>query len=88
MHVLACGNRRSTIFHDHGDSRAYLDRLERYRHRDGVTLQSYILSPTMFTSCWKPATDSWRERCRRLSVPIASTTIAGTARPGMSSKQS
>jgi hypothetical protein len=28
-HVLACGNRRTTIFHDDADSRAYLERLER-----------------------------------------------------------
>jgi hypothetical protein len=36
-HVLARGNRRATIFHDHADYRAYL---ERHRHRDGVTLHA------------------------------------------------
>ncbi len=40
-HALACGNRRTTIFHDDADSRAYLERLERYRQRDGVTLHAY-----------------------------------------------
>jgi REP element-mobilizing transposase RayT len=39
-HVLARGNRRTTIFHDDADYRAYLARLERYRQRDGVTLQA------------------------------------------------
>ncbi len=42
-HVLARGNHRATIFHDHEDSHAYLERLERYRQRDGVTLQAYVL---------------------------------------------
>ena len=42
-HVLARGNRRATIFHDDADSLAYLDRLERYRHRDGVTVHAYVL---------------------------------------------
>ncbi|NGZ11281.1 MAG: hypothetical protein CV088_18220 [Nitrospira sp. LK70] len=37
------GNRRATIFHDDTDYRAYLERLERYRHHDGVTLHAYIL---------------------------------------------
>lgn len=36
--VLACGNRRATIFHDDADYRAYL---ERYRQCDGVTLHTY-----------------------------------------------
>ncbi|MDF0676036.1 MAG: transposase [Nitrospira sp.] len=40
-HVFARGNRRTTIFHDDADSRAYLERLERYRHRVGVTLHAY-----------------------------------------------
>ena len=31
-HVLTRGNRRATIFHDDADSRAYLERLERYRN--------------------------------------------------------
>lgn len=42
-HVIARGNRRATIFHDDADSLAYLDRLERYRRRDGVTLHAYVL---------------------------------------------
>jgi REP element-mobilizing transposase RayT len=42
-HVLARGNRRATIFHDDADCLAYLDRLERYRHRDGVTVHAYVL---------------------------------------------
>lgn len=42
-HVIARGNRRATIFHDDADSSAYLDRLERYRHRDGVTLHAFVL---------------------------------------------
>ena len=42
-HVIARGNRRATIFHDDADSLAYLDRLERYRHRDGVTVHAYVL---------------------------------------------
>jgi hypothetical protein len=44
-HVLACGNRRATIFHDDADYRAYQERPERYRHRDGVTLHAYVLMP-------------------------------------------
>lgn len=44
-HVLARGNRRATIFHDDADYRAYPERLERYRHRDGVTLHAYVLMP-------------------------------------------
>ena len=42
-HVIARGNRRALIFHDDADYRAYLDRLERYRHRDGVTVHAYVL---------------------------------------------
>jgi REP element-mobilizing transposase RayT len=42
-HVIARGNRRAAIFHDDADFMAYLDRLERYRQRDGVTLHAYIL---------------------------------------------
>ena len=34
-HALARGNRRTTIFHDDADSRAYLERLECCHHRDG-----------------------------------------------------
>lgn len=44
-HVLARGNRRATIFHDDADDRAYLDRLERSRQRDGVTVHAYVLTP-------------------------------------------
>jgi REP element-mobilizing transposase RayT len=36
-HVLARGNRRTTIFYDHEDYRAYLQRLERDRQRDSMT---------------------------------------------------
>jgi hypothetical protein len=43
--VLASGNRRTTIFHDHADHYAYLERLERYRQRDGVTQHNSILAP-------------------------------------------
>jgi REP element-mobilizing transposase RayT len=42
-HVIARGNRRATLFHDETDYTAYLDRLERYRQRDGVTLHAYVL---------------------------------------------
>lgn len=42
-HVIVRGNRRATIFHDEADYTAYLDRLERYRHRNGVTLHAYVL---------------------------------------------
>jgi REP element-mobilizing transposase RayT len=42
-HVIARGNRRAPIFHDAADFLAYLDRLERYRHRDGVTVHAYVL---------------------------------------------
>jgi REP element-mobilizing transposase RayT len=44
-HVIARGNRRATIFHDDADYRAYLERLERYRQRDGLTLHAYVLMP-------------------------------------------
>jgi REP element-mobilizing transposase RayT len=42
-HVIVRGNRRATIFHDDADYTAYLDRLERYRARDGATLHAYVL---------------------------------------------
>lgn len=41
--VIARGNRRGGIFPDAADHRAYLERLERYRARDGVTLSAYVL---------------------------------------------
>ena len=44
-HEIARGNRRAAIFHDDADYRAYLDRLERYRRRDGLTLHAYVLMP-------------------------------------------
>jgi REP element-mobilizing transposase RayT len=44
-HVIARGNRRATIFHDDDDYRTYLERLERYRRRDGATLHAYVLMP-------------------------------------------
>ncbi|MGH7235045.1 MAG: transposase [Nitrospiraceae bacterium] len=42
-HVIVRGNRRAVIFHDDADYRAYLERLERYRTRDGGTLYAYVL---------------------------------------------
>ncbi|MDO9118087.1 MAG: transposase [Nitrospira sp.] len=42
-HVIVRGNQRATIFHDPADYTAYLERLERYRLRDGVTLHAYVL---------------------------------------------
>lgn len=42
-HVIARGNRRATLYHDEADYTAYLDRLERYRARDGATLHAYVL---------------------------------------------
>ena len=43
FHVIARGNRRATIFHDADDYTAYLDRLERYRQRNEVTVHAYVL---------------------------------------------
>lgn len=43
FHVIARGNRRAALFHEDADWIAYLNRLERYRHRDGVTLHAYVL---------------------------------------------
>ena len=43
--MIVRGNRRATIFHDDADYRAYLERLERYRQRDGATLHAYVLMP-------------------------------------------
>lgn len=42
-HVIARGNRRATIFHDETDYLAYLERLERYRRRDGLLVHAYVL---------------------------------------------
>jgi len=42
-HVMARGNHRQEIFHDDEDRTAYLDRLERYRQRDGCTVYAYVL---------------------------------------------
>ena len=42
-HVIARGNRRAVIIHDDDDATAYLERLERYRVRDGCTLYAYVL---------------------------------------------
>jgi len=42
-HVIVRGNQRATIFHAPADYTAYLERLERYRLRDGVTLHAYVL---------------------------------------------
>jgi putative transposase len=43
FHVIARGNRRAPLFHDADDYTAYLDRLERYRQRDGVIVHAYVL---------------------------------------------
>lgn len=43
FHIIVRGNQRATIFHDEADYTAYLDRLERYRRRDGGTLHAYVL---------------------------------------------
>lgn len=42
-HVIVRGNQRATIFHTPADYSAYLERLERYRLRDGVRLHAYVL---------------------------------------------
>ena len=42
-HVIARGNRRTTLFHDAADYAAYLARLERYRHRDRLRCYAFIL---------------------------------------------
>ena len=42
-HVIARGNRRAVIIHDEADANSYLERLERYRVRDGCTLYAYVL---------------------------------------------
>ncbi len=44
-HVIARGNRRATLFHDDADYEAYLERLERYRRRDGLRCYAYVLMP-------------------------------------------
>ncbi len=41
--MLARGNRRAALFHDDGDYAAYLERLERYRQRDGLRCYAYVL---------------------------------------------
>ncbi|PJA78297.1 MAG: hypothetical protein CO149_04790 [Nitrospirae bacterium CG_4_9_14_3_um_filter_51_5] len=42
-HVIARGNRRTTLFHDEADYDAYLERLERYRRRDSLRCYAFIL---------------------------------------------
>ncbi|MDH3504664.1 MAG: transposase [Nitrospirota bacterium] len=42
-HVIARGNRRTTLFHDEADYAAYLERLERYRRRDSLRCYAFIL---------------------------------------------
>jgi len=42
-HVIATGNRRTTLFHDEADYAAYLERLERYRRRDSLRCYAFIL---------------------------------------------
>lgn len=42
-HVIARGNRRTTLFHDEADYHTYLERLERYRRRDSLRCYAFIL---------------------------------------------
>jgi len=42
-HVMARGNRRTTLFHDDEDYGAYLERLERYRQRDRLRCYAFVL---------------------------------------------
>ena len=42
-HVIARGNRRTTLFHDAADYEGYLSRLERYRQRDSLRCYAFIL---------------------------------------------
>ncbi len=42
-HVIARGNRRAPLFHDEADYTKYLERLERYRRRDGIRVYAYVL---------------------------------------------
>jgi len=42
-HVIARGNRRTTLFHDEADFSAYLERLERYRKRDSLRCYAFVL---------------------------------------------
>ena len=42
-HVIARGNRRTTVFHDEVDYAAYLERLERYRRRDSLRCYAFIV---------------------------------------------
>lgn len=43
FHVIVRRNQRATIFHDEADYTIYLNRLERDRRRDGVTLHACVL---------------------------------------------
>ncbi len=42
-HIMARGNRRTTLFHDEADYEAYLERFERYRQRDHLRCYAFIL---------------------------------------------
>ena len=44
-HVIARGNRRTTVFHDAEDYENYLTRLQRYQDRDRLTCYAYVLMP-------------------------------------------
>lgn len=65
--MIARGNRRATIVHDDANYRAYLDRLERYRRRDGVTLHAYVLMTNhvhlLLETCDRPLSRPLPHRC-------------------------
>ena len=42
-HVIARGNRRTTLFHDEADYAAYLERFEGYGRRDSLRCYAFIL---------------------------------------------
>jgi putative transposase len=42
-HVITRGNQRQNLFHDDQDREFYLDRLEHYRKRCGLTIYAYVL---------------------------------------------
>ncbi len=85
-HVLARGNRRATIFHDDADYRAYLKRLERYRHRDGVILHAYVLMPNHIHLLLETGDRPLARMMQTLQFPYSQYYNRRTARQGMSSK--
>lgn len=44
-HVIARGNRRTTLFHHADDYKEYLSRLQQYQQRDRLTCYAYVLMP-------------------------------------------